>query len=665
MPFNNLRLNFAYNYSPYKVNGLLPTQQGTDAFSAPWADRGYRAPYTTYNYQADWTASSKFLLSAFGGYSYRNYKDYGIPRGTRYRNSTSAIGIDGVNPAFSRGVGDVTPDNRQTTQDINERTNLNIVASYLFNAGGQHNLKGGWQLNRLANRPFGNTWADGYVQMYWNRSYSAVTIPNPAGGFRGKYGYYRVIPFILQGDTASNNQAMFFNDAWRVNKYLQINLGLRFEKEYVPSFANSALGLPSKAITFGWGDKIAPRLGFAWDPSGVGKMKIYGSWGLYYDMMKYELPRGSFGGEFWIDRYYTLDTGNPFDIKPEMGSAGVTGTFPGTLIESLNRRIPSNDPSENLIDPNLKPVRQTAMDFGYEYSLTDKSLLAFRYTFKNLDRTIEDVGILTSLGEQYFIANPGYGVTVDESLWPKGYPTDVTPKAKRTYNALEVRFEKRYANNFALSSSYVWSRLYGNYGGLASSDENGRTSPNVNRYFDLPWMAYDRNGKPSYGLLPTDRPHTFKFFGSYDLKSKLGVSRFSPVLQAYSGTVLSTEVEIDGVPIYYSYKRGDLGRTPIFTQMDFLYSHDFPGFKESQKFRFEFNVTNLFNSGTPLNKFNTLPNLNDSAAGITFDDTAQIFKGYDPRKLMQEQGIGVDPRFMWDNSYQAPRDIRLGIHFIF
>ncbi len=32
--------------------------------------------------------------------------------------------------------------------------------------------------------------------------------------------------------------------------------------------------------------------------------------------------------------------------------------------------------------------------------------------------------------------------------------------------------------------SYLYSRLDGNYSGLASADENGRVSPNVNCYYD-------------------------------------------------------------------------------------------------------------------------------------------------------------------------------------
>ena len=311
----------------------------------------------------------------------------------------------------------------------------------------------------------------------------------------------------------------------------------------------------------------------------------------------------------------------------------------------------------------------TVLNVGfYNYVLTDKIVAGARYSRKRLDRTIEDVGILTPLGEQYYIANPGYGPTVDESIWPKGYPQDVTPKAQRDYDALELRIEKRYSSAGWLNLSYTWSRLYGNYGGLASSDEAlntsaaGRTSPNVNRYFDLPWINYDARGNLIYGRLATDRPHTLKAFYSYDLKSKIGTTRFSPIFQVYSGTPLTTEVDVQDLNVF-SFGRGDLGRTPIFSQTDFVAVHDFPGFREGQKVRFEFNVTNLFNQATVISRFTQITHTSDGA--ITFDNTADIFKGYDVLKQMARQQVRVDPRYGLDYSYQGPREVRLGFHFIF
>ena len=65
----------------------------------------------------------------------------------------------------------------------------------------------------------------------------------------------------------------------------------------MPSYSGGA------GIEFGFGDKIAPRLGFAYDVKGDGKWKAYGSFGWFYDVMKLALPISSFGGDNWIDYF--------------------------------------------------------------------------------------------------------------------------------------------------------------------------------------------------------------------------------------------------------------------------------------------------------------------------------------------------------------------------
>ena len=85
-----------------------------------------------------------------------------------------------------------------------------------------------------------------------------------------------------------------------------------------------------------------------------------------------------------------------------------------------------------------------------------------------------------------------------------------------------------------MNTSYTYSNLRGNYSGLTSSDENGRNSPSVNRFFDGLYMSFDAHGDPIDGLLQTDRPHYFKFQGTYDLPwgTMLGME-----YRAASGTV--------------------------------------------------------------------------------------------------------------------------------
>ena len=137
---------------------------------------------------------------------------------------------------------------------------------------------------------------------------------------QGKYGYYSVrsndadptFGFVTQGDIHTTNIGFFVQDAWTLNNRLTINVGLRTEREEVPTYTSGldANGdqIPKFGIKFGYGDKLAPRVGAAYDLAGDGKWKAFASWGRFYDIFKLELPRGSFGGDKWIEYYYTLDT---------------------------------------------------------------------------------------------------------------------------------------------------------------------------------------------------------------------------------------------------------------------------------------------------------------------------------------------------------------------
>ena len=308
-------------------------------------------------------------------------------------------------------------------------------------------------------------------------------------------------------------------------------------------------------------------------------------------------------------------------------------------------------------------MKQRMFDIGYEYSLSSSLVAGARYTNRRLVRTIEDVGTLGPEGEIYYIANPGFGITVDPKTWEPGIP--VTPKPKRNYDALELRLDKRFSRQYQFAISYTWSRQYGNYAGLASSDENGRTSPNVNRYFDLPWIYYTERGQFAEGRLATDRPHTFKFFGGYSLNSKLGATTLSPNLLLYSGTPLTTEVDVISTVPAAPYGRGNLGRTPVFLNTDFNLMHDFKPFKarENMNLRFELTIFNLFNTNIVTNRSVAMLHPNDGVIG--FDHDADVFKGFNTLQLMKEQGIRQAPAYNWANAFQSPRSLRMQLSWIF
>lgn len=660
MPFTNLRLAGSWIWNPGYNRGVLPSRGGTDDPANDWQRQGAYDAAQMFAYSADYTPNGKTVISFRGGYNFSNHNsDYGLTSGTSvyYGNSSTDPRI----PEALRGPnGYISYSPGATYFNAFKRNNYNADISYLANWFGQHNLKAGWQMNRLANKMDSRSWANGYYRYNWFATWSCIT-SQCEGRQTGPYGYVRYREYGELGDVSSDNQALFFQDTWRVNKHLTLNLGIRTEREYLPSFSTDT-NIPSKAIEFGWSQKFSPRVGFAWDPKGDGVQRIYASWGRFFDIMKYEMPRGSFGGNIYYDYYYTLD--DPNAVTLNQGQMTNPANFKGgQFLEYVNWRIPSNDPENNTIDPNLKPMEQRMFDVGYERSLTSTLMASLRYTNRRLIRTVEDVGTLGPDGEIYYIANPGEGITIDPATWEPGIP--VTQKPIRNYDALEVRMDKRFSKAYQFAASYTWSRQYGTYSGLASSDENGRTSPNVNRYFDLPWIYYTEKGSLAKGPLATDRPHTFKFFGGYTLNNKLGSTSFWPSLMLYSGTPLTTEANVISTTPAAPYGRADLGRTPVFTNTDLNITHDFKSFtsNEAMKVRLELTIFNLFNTAIVTNQNTTL--LHENEGYLSFDNDADVFKGFNTRGMMAEQGIPVNPYYRWASSWQNPRSLRLQISFQF
>jgi outer membrane receptor protein involved in Fe transport len=448
---------------------------------------------------------------------------------------------------------------------------------------------------------------------------------------------------------------LFIQDAWTINDRLTLNLGVRTENERVPSYTTGE-GITETAIEFDFGQKLAPRLGFAYDVNGDGRWKAYGSWGIFYDIFKLELPRGSFGGDKWLEYYYSLDTPDWQSLDP----AGCPPACPGTLIRGpIDFRHASNAPDANTIDPDLEPMRVQKLDFGVEHELTPRVALGVRYVHNQVDKAIEDVGALDAQGNEiYKIANPGFGTAAEFAVADSG---DILPfpKAVRDYDSVEFSVDKRYADNWGIRVSYMWSRLHGNYSGLTQSDENGRTSPNVGRLFDYPLMAFNASGEPEFGPLGTDRPHQFKTQFTYTAPfgTSLGLNQ---VIE--SGVPVSREARMvapNNFPVQY-LGRGSDGRTDVFSQTDLQLQHDFR-LAGDQRVTLLLNIINLFDQDAGINKFSTQT---ASGQGITVSEP-EFYAGVDTEALIAAQDIPTDPRFLLDNDFQRPREIRFGVKFSF
>jgi hypothetical protein len=611
-------------------------------FEANYQLRGSDYTNNLFSGNVDWVITPEFFLNATAGaltYNTTQPPEFATQNSRILYGNSNLNYLPGVLPDNLRhasGWTDYAKATNLTSRAFYQRLFTNINTIWYKSLAGQHTFKAGMRFERI-----NNEMNDGEqyprIYIYWGSTRTTAD----GRRVRGDYGYYRTRMITTKGKVHSNNWSLWVQDSWTVKDRLTINAGIRAEQEEVPSYTSAS------AIKFGFADKLAPRVGFAYDFKGDGKWKVYGSFGWFYDVMKLALPMLSFGGDKWQDWVYTLDTYDLSQIKCTDQWSGKCG--PGTVIESLDYRFNSAvaDPRladyfggtpHNTIDPDIKPYKTDELTFGLDRELNRTMSVGVRYVRKRLIQAIEDVGVklLPSATnpsgiEVYFISNPGYGLT--QVLNPD-FPSFKTPRAQRDYDSVEFRLRRRLANNWSLNASYLWSRLYGNYSGLASSDEGGRTDPNVSRYFDAPYMSWNAEGDPNLGPLYTDRPHQVKIQGTYDFwfGTQVGLNA-----NYQSGMPVGALVSWQGYPVFIS-TRDSLGRTPFQQRYDLYAQHTLR--VKGHAINLSVNVDNLFDLKTVTDYNQTI-----NRDSLSFDD-ATFFAGFNPFQLMKEEiAAGGDMRY--------------------
>ena len=637
----------AFNVSPREEKGKLPEPDG---LGNPLENLAVTATFPNYSLSGnvDYGVGSTLMLSGRGGFWYSNYREPPLHRGPHYFFATSNLGMPGVPVELqgARGTENALG-NFEATKDMFSRASFQVDGTWFAAAAGSHALKAGMQLDRVANDvevgESGNV-----VVLFWDEA---------LGGQRGPFGYYEmtsnsVLPergSITQGEVRSDTLGLFVQDAWTIRRRLTLNLGVRVEREEVPSFAGS--GIPPVAIRFGYAQKVAPRLGAAWDVTGSGRWKAYASWGLFYDTMKYSLPRSLFGADKTTVYWYTLDTPDWRNLV----RAGCPPACPGTLIEGPVGGAPVNAPGEDGIDPDLRPFRLHEAVAGVEHQLSQVFSVGLRYVHKSVDAAVEDVvGFVNGTARRtLFVGNPGFGRAAETGFGPS------YPKAVRDYDGLELTVDKRMADRWSARAGYLWSRLYGNYSGLAHSDEGGRRAPNFGRVFDHPFMSFDEAGRAALGVLATDRTHQLKAQGTYDF-------RFGTTLGAHfrlmSGLPVTREVAMvrgGNFPVYYRGRNSD-GRTPTLSQLDLHMRHEIK-VGDGKRIQLAVNVINVLDQDTVVSR-NTRVLAPFNALNIP---PSEFFRGLDTQQLIDSQELRRNPLFLMDSGFQPPRQARLSAKFLF
>lgn len=524
---------------------------------------------------------------------------------------------------------------------------------------GAHEIRYGYEYDRANWDQLNNYTGPTFVAPNGNQTATGAVvevIPDPTFG-----QIYRVTRarFTSGPTTTQNYQSFFVQDTWRVGDRLTINPGLRYEQQTLNGNAISDFTLKNN-----W----APRVGATYQPDASGKTKVYGNWGRYYSRMPNDLAARALSSELTVTR------GDYFD-------AGLTQAVPdGTLAGGQTTHLVlSGGTAGDTIDPNSKMSYIDEFVLGVDREVLPHTSVGINYIHRNTGRVLEDVancpmaayfvddtaGICT--GVSYILTNPSSTTPVNPAVIAADPRfADVSfASPKHVYDAVELTWNTRYANNWSALASYRWSRLRGNFEGFYR-DDNGQSDPGISSMYDFPQNdpTYTSIGVPDFGfegdirflgdpngILPLDRPHQFKIYGQYtwrDLNLGLGLfagsgAPLTPLATnpAYgNGGEIPADARGSGIQTVDGLKT----RTPFQSQVDFQAAYNLK-LGGDRRVTLLADVFNLFDQQIVQNY--------DTWTSLTFGG------GPNPNFGQPTSQILAGPQF------QIPRQIRVGARFTF
>ena len=477
--------------------------------------------------------------------------------------------------------------------------------------------------------------------------------------------------YNVQGEGTTDSQAAFLQDQWKVRPNLQLNLGIRWERQkltsdrgaYVASSVEEVLD-PEHVDTITLDNNWAPRLGVVWDPLNNGRSKVYAYAGRFFEAIPLDLNIRAISGEDYLindyshlpvagnPNYWYNPNGNPIPASVRQGPRGTTAA--GWTVYRLRNLTAANFTP---LDRDLKAQYQEEFIVGGEYQFGDVWSAGIRLVDRELRRVVEDIGTFEPGDDPgsppalsgYVIGNPGEGNL--------GAPFE---KPKRYYRAAEFTVQRAFRDNFQLMASYVYARARGNYEGLFMSGYE-QLDPNILALYDIPSFLQNAEGK-----LRADRPVNFKVHSSYRFPFGLTVSEGFYYTSGSPISAQGPELENGyGDGTIFLQPRGSLGRTDNVWSLDLHADYALPLFRGTNRsISLILDVFNVTNEQAVLEVdqdyiYQALEN--EPAYAAWFANSNLDFNG-NPKFLANAP---ASPFFGTPQLYQSPRSVQLGVRVSF
>ena len=379
-----------------------------------------------------------------------------------------------------------------------------------------------------------------------------MSVTNRGDGPKGEFDH----------DYRQNNSSAFIQDDWKVNQNLTLNLGLRWEYNsmlndtignmtsvwpqllstvstpptgpttsgeglvgyVVPKNTNPQYGTPPDGVYQADNNNsidghppytnFAPRIGFAWQPTGRGNMVVRGGFGMFYDRVQayyfvrayQESPPYAVSLSYGPFNPYTLQ--DPFPDRP-------TGSYPSRWSslacdpDGNNCTGFGSDLSTLFLNPEVETPLTYQYNVSIQYELFRNWVLDVAYVSSHGTRLMNAYRNI-NLGRLATPENPINGQTANTTanvglrVPHIGYGTTGLQgtyfDARSSYHSLQATVRKAFSYGLSMQASYTFSK---NLTTLGAGDSSNSNDP----------LDQDQQWGPS----GWNRPHRFILNYQYDL----------------------------------------------------------------------------------------------------------------------------------------------------
>jgi hypothetical protein len=317
-------------------------------------------------------------------------------------------------------------------------------------------------------------------------------------------GFYPCYNSFAQGfgpavfELTTQDYGVFVQDDWKATPHLTVNIGARYDYEKLPTPFSGLTTLAQTAYHPSDKNNIAPRVGFSWDPYGIGKTVVRGGYGMYY---------GRIFNALLLNAYE--NTGSPNSQAAYSFTSSTTGapTLPG--IASVAPPATATGPNIQYLAKNLQNPMTHQFDLAVQQELGWQTVLSVSYigalgrqlpNFLNLNLnptysymanytvtpaangSCGPIACGTVIPEKVYASKQQTGASTSayNYVTPNaayGAVTQVTSNVNSSYNALTVEVQKRAAKLLSFDALYTWSHAL-------DFNQNASTSASTNNWFD-------------------------------------------------------------------------------------------------------------------------------------------------------------------------------------